>query len=327
MAKRGAAAKAPDIVEHDSQELVLARTDGDLVNQFVGNLRAFFGKAGELEATAKLTLSQAEMLRIPKDGDEDAGVQRFIQGANSQRKQVEEHWTVTTVFSRFHKRLTSARARATEPLERAAQIANGLHQRFVDDQRRKEQLEAERLRREAEEKARQDRERELAALEAQAAKAEEASEELSEREDRFVTEYAVSRDGFKAASRAGFAQPRSAAERLLKTPKIQQALTAIEDARRAREQAEALRAAPVHVEESAVAVRSQVQKVGADREYWSGELLDERALVDAVCEGRHGIPRDLLVVSQPKLNEYARSMHELINRWPGCRAKRTTKVL
>ena len=44
-------------------------------------------------------------------------------------------------------------------------------------------------------------------------------------------------------------------------------------------------------------------------------------------DGEHGIPLDCLQINTVKLNEYARSLHEQLDRWPGVRARKTTKVV
>src|SRR5437773_4581794 len=45
----------------------------------------------------------------------------------------------------------------------------------------------------------------------------------------------------------------------------------------------------------------------SDRTTWSGELLDEQALINAILEGSdHSIPFDLLRIDTVKLNQYAR---------------------
>ncbi len=318
------------VLEHDSEELTLARTDGEVVTQFTANLRAFFGRAQELEATATLMLSTAKATSPPQTADEDAQIQRDIQKANAHAKTISEHWLVCQVLSRFHKRLTSARARGTDASENAARHLNALHQRYVDDANRRAREEADRLRREAEDRARQDRERELAVLKEAEEKAEASSPDLSDREERFVDAFfsgiGTRGNAWQSAVRAGFAQPRSAAERLMASPKIQAALKAHEDAQRAREQAAAVREQPVRVEAVTTLVQPEVQKIGTDRTTWSAEVLDERLFVEAVISGKFGVPLDCLTVNTPKVNELARSLHELLDRIPGVRAKKTVRL-
>jgi hypothetical protein len=86
-------------------------------------------------------------------------------------------------------------------------------------------------------------------------------------------------------------------------------------------QAKPLEVAPIDV------AAANVTKIGSDRNTWRGEVTDERALVAAVIAGGHGIPSDVLTVNQSKLTEYARSLHTLIDRWPGVRAVKTTTTV
>ena len=60
-----------------------------------------------------------------------------------------------------------------------------------------------------------------------------------------------------------------------------------------------------------------------ERMTWSAEVFDEAALIDAVINWHYGVPRDVLTVNAVKLSQYARSLHERVNLWPGCRAKET----
>jgi hypothetical protein len=64
-----------------------------------------------------------------------------------------------------------------------------------------------------------------------------------------------------------------------------------------------------------------------DRTTWSAEILDEVAAVDAIIGGKHGMPRDLLMINPIKANEYARSLHKRMDLWPGMRARRKTGVV
>jgi hypothetical protein len=189
--------------------------------------------------------------------------------------------------------------------------------------------ENERRRQEAERNARIEREREQAELEQKAIEAEEASPTLSEREEAFVnSQIALGLGPTDAARRAGFKNPEQAAERLMKLAKIREALDAKKRAAAIREQAAAKKEQPVDVQfEEERPNITRATPGGFDRTSHSGEVLDERLFVEAVIGGRHGIPADVLMVNQAKLNEYARSMQELINRWPGVRHKKTTTTV
>jgi len=315
----------------DDEKFVVQAGTG--VMAFLKSVAGFFLAASTMEANAKTTLSVALALAPPKTPDEDERIQRFVKDTNDQKKIVEEHWKVTTVISGFHRRMTAARARATDPLERAAGIGNQLHQRFKEDAERAAKIEQDRIRREAEEQAARDRQAELDRLEADAVAAEEKSPKLSEREQAFVDFYCDRQsmaydNAQRAATMAGFKGKNLVAisGRLLSLEKIRVAIEAKTKAREIRLQAAAQAAAPVQANVPTIAPAVQRASGTSERTYYSAELLDEKALIDAVCEGRLGIPRDVLRVHQPTLNGYAKSMGDLIQRWPGVKLKKDTKI-
>lgn len=337
-AKRAAVAPA-DVIDVGPANLLPALTDdeqfvtqaGQGVLAFLRSLSGFFTVANAMESNSKATFAVAQALAAPKTPDEDERIQRFVKDTNDQRKTVEEHWKVTTIISGFHRRMTAARARATDPLERAATIGNQLHQRFRDDADRAARIEQDRVSREAEEKAQRERQDALDRMEAEAVRAEESSPKLSEREQQFVDIYTDRAsmgydNGQKAATMVGFKKGIADAARLLSLPKIQQAIEFKTRARALREQKEAVASKPVAVDVPIVEAAVHRASGTSERTYYAGELLSEQALIDAICEGRLGIPRDLLSVKPAKLNEYANSMKDLINRWPGVRLKKTVKV-
>jgi hypothetical protein len=85
------------------------------------------------------------------------------------------------------------------------------------------------------------------------------------------------------------------------------------------------KAAKTGTEARQIIVEPKIEQAGTDRTTWTGEVTDLQALVDAVIAGT--VPRDVLMVNQPVLNGYARSMHALLNNWPGVRAvPKTTTV-
>jgi hypothetical protein len=94
-----------------------------------------------------------------------------------------------------------------------------------------------------------------------------------------------------------------------------------------REQAAALKEAPLDV--TVVDVKPDVVKAAGavDRTTRKGEVLDAEKFIAAVFEGSLGIPRDVLCIDEVKLNQYARNMEAAVNRWPGVRVVRDTKVV
>lgn len=323
--------KEPAEVLPANTDQALVSPDTDKLLDFMKGLARFFGRATELEKLAKERLDVAKQLKLkpPTNAAEDAKVQVAHRESKLARKQIDDHWGITAVVHGLHRKLTAARERGGAIADEATQITQALHNRYVEDANRKAREEQDRINREAEERARSDREKELARLEAEAVKAEAASADLSERETRFVELVSTDLNTPTVAARSvGYKDPELQAERLMKSPKILGAITAARSAAAIRKQATARREMPLDVERTTV--KPDVTRAtpgGFDRSTYSGEILDERRFVDAVCEGRDGIPRDVLMINPVKLNEYARSMQELMNKWPGVRAKKTTTTV
>lgn len=300
----------------------------------IGQLAAFFTTALALEKQALGTLAEAKALKAPRNADEDERVQRFIQGTSRQKREVEEHWKITTVISGFHRRMTARRGKATDALEAANKLGNDLHNAYVAAERRRVQ-EEERLREErAREEARQQRELELAQLEQEAVDREAASKELSGREQVFVEVYVRTADGVRAAREAGFRDPVKAAERLLKSDKIRGAVQAAKEANALRRQRDAVASRPLDT--AAIRVGQERPEMNVrkatgtqNRVYHYGDLVEqgEEVLIAAILTGQHGIPTDLLQINRSKLNDYAAQLQDRINRWPGVRYRREEKVI
>ena len=301
-----------------TEELEPIQTDGAVLSAFLGGLVPFFGRARELETTADELSQRAAKLKAPVNGAEDATVQQFVQRANGAKKAIEEHWGVTSAFHRLHRKLTALRDRGATKASEAAERAQRLHNQYVAAERARVAEENARRQREAEEEAERKRNAEIVRAEAEAVQREEAMGELSDRERRFVELFAFGlHTGETAARSAGFKDARLAAKRLLGLAKIMTAIKAAQEAAALRRQAEATRQRPLEV----------VERQGTDRTTWRGVVLDERLFIEAVLGGKHGIPADVLTVNQSKITEYARSMHELMNRWPGVKAEKTTKTI
>jgi hypothetical protein len=316
--------KKAEIVEADAPDLMPALVDGTAIGSFVANLRQFFAQAQLIEMDANATLARMQGLRLPTNAAEDEQVMNEVRAITQKKKVADEHWAVTQLFSRMHKWTVARRERAGRPLDEAAAIGNRLHTTYKDAEVRRAREEQLRLQREAEEKARREQERQLAELEKAALKAEAASPDLSEREQSFISLYLQHRNGPSAARLAGFKDADAAALRLLKAPKILKALEAAEKAIALRKQAVAIKTSPIEVED--VVVKPDIAG-GGDRTTWSCEIIDVAAFRDAVFEGKYGIPRDTLIPSPTTLNQYARDMKHLLDRWPGVRAVKKTTVV
>jgi hypothetical protein len=320
-------------VDEDEQ---LAVTVGAAIQDFIRGLAGFFTTAKALEQTAANWLHKAQTLTLPTSPEADEALQRFCKEVTLERKQVEEHWRITSLVSQFHRRMTARRSKATDALEEAARLANHWHNTYVAAERRRAAEEQERLRRAAEEQARRDREAELRRMEEEALKREAASPELSGRETLFVHAIVAGYGPVQAAQRAGYKDPAAVAPRLLAPgSKVQAAIQSRLEAVQIRKQAEARKAAPVQVADVPT-VKANVTRAGNayDRTTLSAELLDARALLTAFLgcapedfKNRYGIPADLFEVNPARLNQYARSLGERLNEWPGVRLKKDTRVV
>lgn len=315
-----------DIVEVSEDEQFVAQSATHVL-AFLKRLGEFFTIARALEASAVATLDAARGLQPSTNADEDVKVQQFIKKTSADAKDVADHWSITTVIHGFHRRMTGRRAVAEGKLKEANAIGNALHNRYVDEQQRKAAEAQEQERRAAETRARLDREREQAEREAAALQAESEAPDLSQREAMFVDYVIAGMVPSKAAQRAGYKNPEATAEKILALPKIMAALDAKKRAEVIREQAAAEAQKPLDIQVETV--RPEIDRaVGArDRTTHSAEVVDAQALIQACIAGGYGIPWDILDVKPAKVNEYARSLHEQINRWPGVRYKKTTSVV
>ena len=327
--KQVAETTTPEVIDVGTinPEALEAQNEGQSILSFLsmGKLGAFFSRATELQIKADDSLAQAQAMKMPTSAAEDGSVQKFIKGNTSLAKEVVEHWGITQQVHRFHRILTARRSKAENALEAASKIANRLHNDYVAAEARRVAAENERLRIAAENKARLEREEQQAKLEAAAMTAEESAADLSDREQTFVDLYFSRGDGMSAAKSAGYKNPMQASAQLLTRPKIQAAIKGKREAAEIRRQAAARAAEPL-ITEDFEPVKAQVGDEGKDRTYYSAELLDEAALIEAWRSGKYGIPADIISINRPALNLKAKDLGELINRWPGVRLKKETKV-
>lgn len=339
--KQTGAAKAPvreaEVVAAENPDVQLVATDGSLISAFIGNVAIFFRAAGELEMKAKATLAKAQAIEAglkargrnyPETEDEDVTLQTFIKTTNAEKKAVEAHWSICQTFSQVHRRLTARRAVSTDALDAAAATVQRLHNGYVEMERRRVAEEQERIRQAAEQKAREDRELEAMRLENAAIEREAASADMSEREQHFVALVFAGTQPIHAARTAGFKNPEQQAARLMTLSKIIDAIKAKQDAEAIRQQAAATREKPLDVQVETV--RPNIGKPGGggfDRSTHAGVVTNERLFIEAVVGGQHGIPLDCLQVNEAKVNEYARSLRERLNLWPGVKYVKNTKTI
>lgn len=364
MAKQKALARV-EVLPAEQEEQQLTKETVAAITEFMRGVVAFFRVGRELEKQAAATLDAAKTLKAPTDAASDTKLQKFIQGISDEEHGAGEHWDpiCSTVFG-FHRWLTGKRKPTLEYLGEAKKLAQPLHNSYVESERRRVAREAEEQRLANERQAQADRDKELQKLEDIALKAEAASADLSEREKLYVREYlgllAQKYHGgesracaVQAAIRAGYKNPEARALVLVAMPKIVNAVHEATKAAAAREQKTARAAQPLEVEDVKVG-KMNVGTAGYDRTTWSGELLDEGALITGVIRGvvvaytealgqpindarvdaalgialkTSAIPTDILTVSPTQLNVYARKLHENLNRWPGCRAKKNTGTI
>lgn len=305
-------------------ELAPVQAEGGTIATFVNGLVPFFQTAGELERQAQQTLAVAKTWKQPTTLDEDAALVQAVKAAKEQRKALEQHWSARSVFHSFHKKLVAAFDRAESPLKEAERLGTALHNQWADAERLRVQREADEQRRKAEEAELERQRLEAERLEAEALAAEEASADLSEREQRFVALVVAGRSTSSAAQLAGYANPGLKGVQLAGRPKIAEAIEAAKQAAELRAQAAAVKSQPVAIEE--VQVQTQAQIVTAGRTTYAATIVNAEQFVAAALAGTHGIPADCLMPNPVKLNEYARAMHERINRWPGITLKKTTSL-
>lgn len=315
-------------VNPPSEDEQFAMQAGSAVQAFLGSLRGFFSEAMQIESAAKTSLSVARAMKEPTTADEDAEVQTFTKGTSVAIKAAESHWEFRLTVHQFHRRLTAALSRSTDALTEANSIGNNLHNAYVVKERRRAAAETEWLRIEAVQVAAAARQKELDLLARQADDAEAASADLSEREQTFVDLVFAHGDAMKAAKTAGYKNPLEKGAQLMTVAKIQAAVQAKQAAAALRSQAAARKAAPLEIESRTV--QPDIQRgrgVTGDRTTWGAEVMDEAKLIEAVFAGTYGIPRDVLMVNPAKVRDYGKSMHELIDRWPGVRHTKITKTV
>lgn len=336
MAKTTKATKAappPDIEVVDgpvNEEHALVSEDTGKLRTFMGGMVPFFQRAGELERAAKERLDVARQMQtkylrtLPADADEDLKIQNELLASKRERKVIDETWGITQVMSQLHKRLVAGRERAGKMLDEAATIYQDIHNRYAREQQRIADEENRRRRIEEEQRETARRAREQEELEAAAVKREAEMEGLSEREQRFVELVANGFNGPSTAARtSGYKDAEKAGERLMATPKIIAAIDALRDAAAIRQQAKAKTEEPLVVDTPTV--RANVTKAAGSRSVTtkSAAVDDADAFLAAVLDPKTratlGIPTDCLIIDEAKLNQHARNLGDIINRWPGVR--------
>lgn len=330
MAKKKAAPQETELAAFAgpaaSDEQVALSEAMAVLNRLVGDPVAFFTRARELEVSALAADELSKSSKVPTTPEEDEKLQRAIKKANDRKREIEAHWEEpsSTLYG-LHRRFTGRRKVSTDALERASARWNQHHNSFVSEQERKAREENERLRKEAEAEAARQRQAELDRLEAARLKAEAESPDLSERELRFVAEVLLEQSVYEAAKLAGYAKPGTMADRLMASPKILEAIEKGKELAALTAQAEAVAAAPVHVD--FVPVEAEVYRAsGTSRRVNRKAVLeDAAALIEDVFAGR--APRDLLMVDEARLREYGKQLGDKVELWRGVRYTEEGKVV
>lgn len=300
---------------------------GVLAN-FGMNLEAFFERAEHLTRRADETLLEARGVAAPTTAGEDEQIQIKAKRGNEDLRETRAHYdTITKVLTRLHRYFTGKRTRTEQPTEEAVKILNRLHNGWTDAERRRVAQENERRRLQAEQDAAAERQRDLDRLEAQALEREARMEELSEREQKYVQLVCTGTEPTAAAKMCGYKDAFGTAARLQGTEKIRQAILAKREALALREAASTVAQQPVDVDfEEATANVTRAAGV-KERTTWKGVVDDERAFVDAVIAGTYGIPRELLIIDRVLLNDKARGLKKLMDKWPGVHAESSTGLV
>ena len=333
MAKRGQnrTAKA-EIVVRPKFEL----TEGERVAQselltassLYSRFLAFVQGARALETSAHDMLTAAKTWTTPTNLQQDAQVVADVRNARERKNEIVEYWRITKVLTSLRDAFAQARDRGVDDYDEVIKIGTGLHNKWDQLERERVQREAEakRLRDEAE--ARAKRQAELDALEAQRTKAEEIADTLSDRELDLVRrllevnltdEPNWSSQQFKVAVlNAGFvAKDDGAVARIVNREKVTKALTAALAARKATREAQALAQEPIRVASKGGASISAPAVAQGSVGRWKAHAPDARkfleAALDPVLRERHNIPLDtlldgLLEISGPKLNHWVPEM-------------------
>lgn len=311
-------------------DLAVVQELGGELSGFLKGAAKFLASAIERDVKANEILVQMQMMAAPVTAADDERLQLTLKGINGEKRDntaLYQH--VTSASDRFHKFFVGKRKKTDDTLARAAAIGMAHHTTFTEQARRADAIRQETDRRAAEQRAREDRERELAALEDAAVAAEAAAPDLSEKQKMFVQVYVQTGSVITATAGAGY-RDKGRGEALLALPKVQQAIEALREAERIRQQADmvsTLPVAPAVIPSAPAAVTKAAGVIETER--WTAELLDEPALIAAIESGTHpNIPATLIVktINRVALNTEARGLRELINAWPGVRAKKTTGI-
>ena len=306
-----------EVVEEGEELAIVRSVSSELQTNLISSLGVFVKNVKVLEERA-LTIEK-KAARLPKKITKKSAdtAKAIVREARVAKRDVPETWMMLKKVQSLAKAMIAKRKISEGAFDAAIKAGESHYFEWSESEKRRIAEEQETARRAAEERARQEREKELVDIEQAALEAEAGMAELSDRELVFVGDMAGGMDLSTAASDAGYANPAKQGKRLMATKKIVQAIEAKREANTIREEAAVVNSAPLEVELD----ETESVDLKEGRRNRSAELLDEDALRAAVIEGKHGIPPEVLMANPVALNSYARDLGKLINRWPGVRLK------
>lgn len=274
-------------------------------------------------ATQALSLRAEASALVIIDKDSHRVGKEFIRGAKQLKRKIEDHWSaITRNVDELKRNLLDLKRKDVEPVDAAIGIAERVIIAYEQVEAERVRVEEARIRREAEEKAARDRAQQLAEQEAAALKLEADSPALSNREQIFVESYVGQGQPAFAVTRAGYkGDAEQVAARLLRTPKIIEAISAKRQAVALREQQAATKAAPLEVKITEK-VESQTAKVAgvSSRSTWSAEVFDFNQLLAALGVDVTDPRVQALQPNTVYLNTQAVALHEKLESvYPGVR--------
>ena len=244
------------------------------------------------------------------------------------KRAVDEHWLKVRRWLEDRKKdIGTIAAMDLQVVEPGLAGLNAVILSYEEAEQARVAREQEAERRRQTEEAQRQRDAEVARMEKDALAAEQQSDQLSDRERAFAQSVyqGISPEG--AATRAGYKDPQAQAARLLNTPKIAAVIEGMQQAKALREQAAAVKEKPIEIREPEV--QANLGKVAGVRTVTThtGEVVNAAAcLAHLLAGGMDAPPADLFMVNPVKLNEYARAIHENVERWRGIRyVKKQTK--
>ncbi|MDH4290348.1 MAG: terminase small subunit [Aquincola sp.] len=310
MAKTTRKTKAPTQAEMDRQSIESARQESSARSIDI---------LPSPDATQALTLKQQATQLAVIDRSSHESALEMIAGGKKLKRAIEEHWSrIKRSVDDLKRNILALERRDVAPVEEMIATLTQRALAYSNAERERVRLEEEALRQEAEAKARQAREDELAHVGLLLERLEAESDECSPRERDFVRAFLMTRDATKAAEQVGYKDPEGRGARLLQTPKISKAIAAAESAAEIRRQASAVAAQPLDIVVEKVEKQTGYVPGVSERKTYSCEVIDPAKFILAYLAG--DIPTDAMVPNQTWLNKQAGQLQGKFEQaYPGCR--------